>query len=59
VQIFRDYYGPTLKAFAALDEIRQRALNDDLLALINRMNEAKDGTMVVPSEYLETIITKR
>ena len=59
MQIFRDYYGPTLKAFAALDEIRQRALNDDLLALINRMNEAKDGTMVVPSEYLETIITKR
>jgi hypothetical protein len=59
VQIFKDYYAPTLKAFAALDEIRQRALNDDLLALINRMNEAKDGTMVVPSEYLETIITKR
>jgi hypothetical protein len=59
VQIFRDYYGPTLKAFAALDETRQRALNDDLLALINRLNEAKDGTMVVPSEYLETIITKR
>jgi hypothetical protein len=48
-----------LKAFAALDETRQRALNDDLLALINRLNEAKDGTMVVPSEYLETIITKR
>ena len=59
VQIFRDYYGPTLKAFAALDETRQRALNDDLLALINRMNVAKDGTMVVPSAYLETIITKR
>jgi ubiquinone/menaquinone biosynthesis C-methylase UbiE len=59
VQIFRDYYGPTLKAFAALDETGQRALNDDLIALINRMNEAKDGTMVVPSEYLETIITKR
>jgi hypothetical protein len=49
-----------LKAFAALDETGQRALNDDLLALINRMNnEAKDGNMVVPSEYLETIITKR
>jgi ubiquinone/menaquinone biosynthesis C-methylase UbiE len=59
VQVFRDYYGPTLKAFAALDETAQRALHDDLIALINRMNEAKDGTMVVPSEYLETIITKR
>ncbi len=59
VEIFKNYYGPTLKAFAALDEANQQGLRNDLLALIRRMNRAEDGTMVVPSEYLETVITKR
>jgi hypothetical protein len=59
VEVFKTYYGPTLKAFAALDEVKQKALKDDLCALIGRMNKADDGTMVVPSEYLEVVITKR
>jgi SAM-dependent methyltransferase len=59
VEVFRTYYGPTLKAFAALDEANQQGLRKDLLALIGRMNRAEDGTMVVPSEYLEVVITKR
>ena len=48
-----------LKAFAALDEANQSGLRSDLLALIGNMNRAEDGTMVVPSEYLEIVITKR
>jgi hypothetical protein len=59
VEVFKTYYGPTLKAFGALDEVKQKALKDDLCALIGRMNKADDGTMVVPSEYLEVVITKR
>jgi SAM-dependent methyltransferase len=59
LEIFRNYYGPVLKAFAALDPAKQQGLADDLLALINRANRATDGTMVVPSEYLEIVITKR
>ena len=59
VEVFRTYYGPTLKAFAALDEANQQGLRKDLLALIGRMNRVEDGTMVVPSEYLEVVITKR
>ena len=59
LDIFKTYYGPTLKAFAALDEVNQRGLGNDLLALIGRMNRADDGTMVLPSEYLEIVITKR
>jgi ubiquinone/menaquinone biosynthesis C-methylase UbiE len=59
VEIFKTYYGPMLKAFAALEPPQQKGLRQDLLALIARMNKADDGTMVVPSEYLETIITKR
>jgi ubiquinone/menaquinone biosynthesis C-methylase UbiE len=59
VEIFRNYYGPTHKAFAALDATKQQGLNNDLLALIRRMNRAEDGTMVVPSEYLEIVINRR
>ena len=59
LEIFKNYYGPMLKAFAALDAVNQRGLKDDLLALIGRMNRAEDGTMIVPSEYLEIVITRR
>jgi ubiquinone/menaquinone biosynthesis C-methylase UbiE len=59
VEIFKTYYGPMLKAFAALDASKQESLKSDLLDLIARMNRAKDGTMIVPSEYLEVVITKR
>jgi ubiquinone/menaquinone biosynthesis C-methylase UbiE len=59
LEIFKNYYGPVLKAFAALDAARQPALADDLLTLIAKFNRAKDGTMVAPSEYLEVVITKK
>ena len=59
LDIFKSYYGPMLKAFAALDEAKQNGLKDDLHTLIARMNKANDGTMVVPSEYLEVVVTKR
>jgi ubiquinone/menaquinone biosynthesis C-methylase UbiE len=58
LDVFKSYYGPMLKAFAALDESNQQALKKDLLALIASMNRAQDGTMVVPSEYLEIVILK-
>ncbi len=59
VEVFRAYYGPMHKAFAALEAAKQDALKSDLLALIERKNKAFDGTMVVPGEYLEVVITKR
>ncbi|HXL13001.1 MAG TPA: methyltransferase domain-containing protein [Bradyrhizobium sp.] len=59
LDVFRNYYGPMLKAFAALDATNQQGLRNDLLALIARMNRAEDGTMIVPSEYLEIAIIKR
>jgi ubiquinone/menaquinone biosynthesis C-methylase UbiE len=58
LDVFKTYYGPMLKAFAALDEANQTGLKNDLHALIARMNKADDGTMVVPSEYLQVVITK-
>ncbi len=59
LDVFKTYYGPMLKAFAALDEEGQQALRNDVLGLIGRMNRAVDGTMVVASEYLEIVIVKR
>jgi ubiquinone/menaquinone biosynthesis C-methylase UbiE len=59
VEVFRTYYGPTHKAFAALEPSAQAALENDLLALIGRSNLATDGTMVVPGEYLEVVINRR
>jgi ubiquinone/menaquinone biosynthesis C-methylase UbiE len=59
IEVFKTYYGPLLKAFDALDADKQEGLKDDLHALIARMNKAGDSTMVVPSEYLQVVITKR
>jgi len=59
VRVFRTFYGPMLKAFSALDVPEQTRLEKDLYDLITRMNKADDGTMIVPSEYLEVIIAKR
>jgi ubiquinone/menaquinone biosynthesis C-methylase UbiE len=58
VEFFRTYYGPVLKAFAAVDAAKQTALESDILALIGEFNVAKDGTAVIPSEYLEVVVTK-
>ena len=59
VEIFKTYYGPVLKAFAALDSTSQDGLKRDILALIATMNCSADETMVVPSEYLEIVVIKR
>ena len=58
VEMFRGYYGPVLKAFAAIDPNARKALEADLYALLDEFNVAKDGTLVVPSDYLEVVITK-
>jgi ubiquinone/menaquinone biosynthesis C-methylase UbiE len=56
---FRAYYGPMLKAFEALDGVGRKALARDIIDLVERFNTSGDQTMVVPSEYLEVVITKR
>ena len=60
IEVFRTYYGPMNKTFAALDGDRERqaAFGRDLLELIERGNRSGDGTMVVPSEYLEVVIER-
>jgi hypothetical protein len=55
---FKTYYGPMNRTFAALDEAGQAGLRADVLAVANSMNRADDGTMVLPGEYLEIVLTK-
>jgi SAM-dependent methyltransferase len=59
IQVFRDFYGPVLKAFAALDGVQQAALEKDIAALLERHNVAGKSSLVVPGEYLEVVIVKR
>jgi ubiquinone/menaquinone biosynthesis C-methylase UbiE len=59
LDVFKTFYGPMLKAFAALEPNAQGALTGDLLALVGQFNRASDGTMAVHSEYLEVVIKKR
>ena len=47
LDVFKTFYGPVLKAFAALEPRKREELQDDLHALIVRMNRAGDGTMIV------------
>ena len=59
LDVFKSYYGPLLKTFGALDPEARTALTDDLFALIKRFNRSGDKTMVVPSEYLEVVVTRQ
>ena len=59
VNYFRLWYGPTLRAFASLDESRRDALRRDLERLWSENNRAKDGTTRVESEYLEVVAIVR
>jgi SAM-dependent methyltransferase len=59
LEVFRTYYGPVNKAFAALDPEKQTMLTRDLLALLEQGNRSQDKTLVLPSEYLEVVIDTR
>ena len=59
IEVFRTFYGPVNKTFAALDEARRGEFEREIVVLIARFNRAGDGTMVLPSDYLEVLITRR
>lgn len=57
LSVFKTYYGPTNRAFAALDGAKQPALEADIRQLLTTFNCGRE-TLMIPSEYLETVITK-
>lgn len=58
VGFFRSFYGPTMKAFEALDDAKGVEYAAAILELIGRFNRSGDETMVVDSEYLEVVATR-
>ena len=58
LEVFRTFYGPMHKTYAALDVAQQDGLTRDLLDLIARHNRSGDETVVVPSSYLEVVIDR-
>ena len=56
---FIAFYGPTVKAWAVLDEAGRRSLRAGLLALLAEHNRAKDETLSVPSDYLQVVARRR
>jgi SAM-dependent methyltransferase len=59
VSTFRTWYGPTHKAFAALDEAGQDALYTDLVALVERTDRLHgEDAVAIPADYLEIVATR-
>lgn len=59
VEFMRGYYGPLHKAFEALDESGQQALEEDLISLVLNYNHSGNGTAVWPADYLEVVAARR
>jgi hypothetical protein len=59
IDVFRKFYGPTHKVYEALDPDRQTRLTEDITALLERLNAGGPNSLVVPSEYLEVVITRK
>ena len=57
MDVFRTFYGPVHKAFAALDDAGKAALEADMLALLRDSDRGGSAGLVVPGEYLEIVIT--
>jgi ubiquinone/menaquinone biosynthesis C-methylase UbiE len=57
LQVFRAFYGPTNRAFAALDVDKAAALEADILDLLEKSNWSRGGSLIVPGDYFEVVIT--
>jgi SAM-dependent methyltransferase len=59
IDVLRTWYGPVHKAFASLPADKASALEHDLTALMSELNQGGADSLVLPSEYLEIVITRR
>ena len=55
VDLFRSWYGPTVRAFAALDEDRQRGFLADLVRLWTEHKTTGPDATRIESEFLEVV----
>lgn len=59
IEVFRTYYGPTHKAYAAVDATGQARLTADITDVLERLNVGGRHSLVIPGEYLEIVVTKK
>lgn len=59
VEFFRTWYGPTLKAFAALDPEGRQALEAALVELVKKHDRLGNGATAIPATYLEAVARTR
>jgi SAM-dependent methyltransferase len=59
VTFFRLWYGPTLKAFATLDDEGREALEADLIELARSHDRLDGNALAIPATYLEAIAERR
>ena len=59
IDVFRTYYGPMNKTYGALDAPKQAAFTREVMMLIESRNRSGDGTLVLPSEYIEVVIERK
>lgn len=55
--VFRQFYGPIQKAYAALSAAGQEGLSEDITALLEELNLGGPDSLVIPGEYLEVVVT--
>ena len=58
LEVLREYLGPTREAFRALGPEDQKSLTRDVVNLVGRFNRSGDGTMIVPSDYVEVVAVR-
>ncbi len=59
IETFRTYFGPIMRVLGTLDESRQGEFLKELDDTLNRFNRSGDDTLVVSSDYLEVVMTKK
>lgn len=59
LDVFRRFYGPVVKSYAALDATAQARLSEEITALLDELNIGGSDSLVVPSEYLEVVVTRQ
>jgi len=58
IEVFRRYYGPTLKAFEAVGEAGAPALRGELEELVRRFDRNRGGPVAVPAQYVEAVAVR-
>ena len=59
VAFFRRWYGPTVRAFTALDDEAAYALEHDLVALVRRFDRLGGDAIAIPATYTEAVAVRR